>query len=70
MKYVDSDAGDAPGWRGSFVVDYPAGDGGNPVHAVYSLKGLTPQQAAQVVNSCAASMCAGVPLAPTPGVEG
>ncbi len=70
LKYVDSDAGDAPGWRGSFVVDYPAGDGGNPVHAVYSLKGLTPQQAAQVVNSCAASMCAGVPLAPTPGVEG
>ena len=65
-RYVDTDRGDQPGWRFSFLVEYPGEDGEAPVYAQYSIKGLDPRQAAAVVTSCARSMCTGLPLPPTP----
>lgn len=50
--YVDDDLGDTPGWRyESFTVHYFRN--GEPTVAVtYSIKGLDPEQAAALVNSC------------------
>ncbi|SBV92195.1 conserved hypothetical protein [uncultured Eubacteriales bacterium] len=45
LEYVDSDAGDAPGWRGRFAVRYPDG-----VTAEYAVKGLSEEQAAALAN--------------------
>jgi len=59
-EYVDSDRGDVPGWRYHFVVEYPEG-----FRAAYRIKGLSPWEAAQVVNSCAHNLCS-LPPAPTP----
>ena len=51
-RYVDDDLGDTPGWRyESFTVHYFRN--GEPTVAVtYSIKGLTPEEAAALVNSC------------------
>ncbi|WP_140399835.1 hypothetical protein [Flavonifractor sp. An91] len=51
-RYVDDDLGDTPGWRyESFTVHYFRN--GEPTVAVtYSIKGLTPEEAAAFVNSC------------------
>ena len=51
-RYVDDDLGDTPGWRyESFTVHYFRN--GEPTVAVtYSIKGLDPEQAAALVNSC------------------
>lgn len=67
--YVDNDRGDKPGWRFQFYTAYEVP--GGSVEVNYSIKGLSPQEAERVVNSCAYSMCTGVPTAPTPsaGVE-
>lgn len=50
--YVDDDLGDTPGWRyDSFTVHYVRN--GEPTVAVtYSIKGLNPEEAAALVNSC------------------
>lgn len=44
FEYVDSDAGDVPGYRGRFAVDY--GDG---FIVQYSFKGVTPEEAARIM---------------------
>lgn len=51
-RHVDDDLGDTPGWRyESFTVHYFRN--GEPTVAVtYSIKGLTPEEAAALVNSC------------------
>ena len=68
--YVENDRGDVPAWRFRFAVDYGWEDGSFTI-VTYSIKGLSPQEAERVVNSCAYSMCTGLPTAPTPsaGVE-
>lgn len=51
-SYVDDDQGDTPGWRYKpFTVHYTEADGGT-VAVTYSIKGLTPEEAAALVNSC------------------
>lgn len=62
-EYVDTDRGDVPGWRYHFTVEYPGS-----VWATYRIKGLSPQEAATTVNSCAYRMCS-LPPAPTPAAE-
>ena len=62
--YVDGDKGDVPGWRFRFAVDYGWEDGSFTI-VTYSIKGLSPQEAALVVNSCPYGMCR-LPPAPTP----
>lgn len=63
--YVDGDKGDVPGWRFRFAVDYGWEDGSFTI-VTYSIKGLSPQEAERMVNSCAYSMCTGLPPAPAP----
>lgn len=45
FEYVDNDAGDVPGHRGRFAVDY-----GEGVIVEYSFKGVTPEEAAKILN--------------------
>ena len=53
-SYVDDDQGDTPGWRyDSFTVHYTEADGVT-VAVTYTIKGLTPEEAAALVNSCPA----------------
>ena len=51
-RYVDDDLGDTPGWRyDSFTVHYTQADW-RTVAVTYTIKGLTPEEAAALVNSC------------------
>lgn len=43
-RYVEDDAGDVPGWRFQFTVDAGAAS------VRYTLKGLSPEEAAALVN--------------------
>lgn len=50
-RYVDDDLGDTPGWRyDSFTVHY-TGEDGVTVAVTYTIDGLTPEEAAALVNS-------------------
>lgn len=51
-SYVDDDQGDTPGWRyDSFTVHYTQADW-RTVAVTYTIKGLIPEEAAALVNSC------------------
>lgn len=53
-RYVDDDQGDTPGWRyDAFTVCYTEADG-DAVAVTWSIRGLEPEQAAALVNSCQA----------------
>ncbi len=53
-RYVEDDQGDTPGWRYEPFTVYYTGKDGVTVAATYSIKGLNPEQAASLVNSCQA----------------